>query len=65
VWILFGLLSIRFYADKPVVGKVAGIEGSICGLLAIYIAFAEILNEIYGRVMLPIFPKEVKSEKKA
>jgi succinate-acetate transporter protein len=57
---LFGLLTIRFYTGKKVVGKVAGVEGILVGLLAIYIALAETLNEIYGKTMLPVFPMKKK-----
>jgi succinate-acetate transporter protein len=33
-----------------------GIEGVICGLSAVYLAIAEVLNETYGRTVLPICP---------
>jgi len=32
----------------------AGFEGIICGGSAIYLAMAEVLNEQYGRTILPI-----------
>ncbi|MCX8033111.1 MAG: acetate uptake transporter [Thermoleophilia bacterium] len=55
--ILFWLLAIRDWAGgNEIVGKIAGWEGIICGLSAIYAAFAQILNDVYGRVILPLGP---------
>jgi succinate-acetate transporter protein len=34
----------------------AGYEGIICGLSAIYLAIAEILNETHRKTILPICP---------
>jgi len=36
----------------------AGYEGIICGASAIYLAAAEVLNEVYGREVLPIGAKK-------
>ncbi len=33
-----------------------GIEGTVCGFSAVYLAIAEVLNEVYGRTVLPIGP---------
>lgn len=54
--ILFWLLAIRDWSGSEVVGKIAGWEGIICGLSAIYAAVAQIWNEVYGRVVLPLGP---------
>jgi len=54
--ILFFLLCIRDAAGSAVIGKIAGWEGIFCGLSAIYAAMAQVLNEVYGRVVLPIGP---------
>ncbi len=48
------LLSIHFYTENLNVQKVAGVDGVFCGLLAIYIAIAEIINETYGKTILPL-----------
>ena len=40
--------------------KLAGIVGIVCGGSAVYLAMAELINEMYGRVVLPIGP--VKAE---
>ncbi len=52
--ILFFLLSIGQY--NSMIHKIAGYEGIICGFTAIYTAFAEVTNEIYGRIVLPLRP---------
>jgi len=55
--ILFWLLAIRDWAGgNEIIGKIAGWEGIICGLSAIYAAVAQVLNEVYGRVVLPLGP---------
>lgn len=41
---------------------IAGIEGVICGLSAIYVAVAEVLNEVYGRIVLPIGPVSLRAK---
>jgi succinate-acetate transporter protein len=52
--ILFGLLAARDWTGSAVVGKIAGFEGILCGLSAIYLAMAEVLNEAKGWTVLPI-----------
>jgi len=52
--ILFGLLAARDWTGSAVVGKIAGFEGILCGLSAIYLAMAEVLNDAKGRTVLPI-----------
>ena len=52
VVLLFSLLAAYHWTLSPGVLKTAGIEGVICGLSAIYLAAAEILNELAGRQVL-------------
>lgn len=52
--ILFWLLAIRDWSGSALIGKIAGYEGIICGLSAIYLAMAEVLNEAHGREIFPI-----------
>jgi succinate-acetate transporter protein len=40
--------------DLETFTEIIGIEGIICGLSAFYTAIAEILNEAYGKTVLPI-----------
>jgi succinate-acetate transporter protein len=54
VVILFFLLAAHNWTESKSTGKAAGIEGVICGISAIYTAFGEILNEVYGRTILPL-----------
>jgi succinate-acetate transporter protein len=53
--ILFFLLTIRdALGITGLYGQIVGIEGTICGFSAIYLALAEILNEAHGKTVLPI-----------
>ena len=53
LWILFFLLAIRDWAESPLIGTIAGYEGIVCGLSAIYLAMAEVLEESRGKKILP------------
>jgi len=52
--ILFALLAIEKGLGNASVGKLAGYEGILCGLLAIYAGIATLLNEVYGKTVLPV-----------
>jgi len=52
--VLFFLLALGDWFDATWITRVAGWEGIVCGLSAIYLAAAEVLNETYGREVLPI-----------
>jgi succinate-acetate transporter protein len=52
--ILFFLLAIGNYTESESIIKVAGFEGIICGGSAIYTGIAGLLNEVYGRRVLPV-----------
>jgi succinate-acetate transporter protein len=60
--ILFFLLMVRELTANAVlfgsvtVNTVLGYEGVICGLSAVYLAIAEVLNETYEKTILPICP---------
>jgi len=56
--ILFFLLTIRDALGwtSGLYPQLVGIEGIICGLSAVYLALAEVLNEAHGKTILPIFP---------
>jgi len=60
--VLFFLLVARELTNNAVlsgtitVNTVVGVEGVICGLSAVYLAIAEVLNETYGKTILPIYP---------
>jgi succinate-acetate transporter protein len=54
--LLFFLLAITDITGNAVVGMIAGYEGIICGFSAIYAGLAQVLNEVYGKVVWPIGP---------
>ena len=54
--ILFFLLAIGDATGSAVIKTIAGYEGLICGLSAIYTGLAQVLNEVYGRTVAPIWP---------
>jgi uncharacterized protein len=52
--VLFWLLAVGDWFQLPLVTRIAGYEGILCGLSAIYLAAAEVINESKGRTVLPI-----------
>jgi len=60
--ILFFMLTIRELTNNPTLfgsvtfNTITGIEGVICGLSAVYLGVAEILNEANHKTVLPIYP---------
>lgn len=62
--ILFLLLAIGDWTGSAALKTIAGIEGIICGASAIYAGLAQVLNEIYGETLLPIWPVEKKAPPK-
>lgn len=59
--ILFFLLSAGFAWNNSDLLKFAGYEGVLCGLSAMYSSIAQMLNEVYRKPVLPIFPVKPKS----
>ena len=61
--IVFGLLTIAFalLAVGDLIGSttlktIAGYEGIVLGFCAIYTGLAQVINDVYGRVVLPLGP---------
>jgi len=53
--VLFFLLAIGDYTAASAGFKHAtGWEGIVCGLAAIYTGLAQVLNELYGKIVLPL-----------
>jgi len=52
--VLFFLLGLGDILQNDGIKQLAGIEGIICGFSAIYAALAQVLNEVYGKIILPI-----------
>lgn len=55
--VLFALLAAGHLADNEGIVHVAGWVGLVCGASAIYLAMGEVLNEQFGRTVLPIGEK--------
>ena len=62
--VVFGSLTVLFFLMAtgdlinagPGFKQFTGYEGIFCGFSAIYAGFAQVLNELYGRVILPLGP---------
>jgi succinate-acetate transporter protein len=54
--LLFFLLAAGDYTESVTIKYIAGYEGIICGLSAIYAGLAQLLNEVYGKTVAPIWP---------
>ena len=57
--ILFWLLAAHNFWEaattrSPTILRTAGWVGIFCGGTAIHVSIAEVLNEVYGKVVLPI-----------
>lgn len=56
--LLFFLLALGDATGSAIITHIAGYEGIICGLSAMYAGLAQVLNEVYGRTIAPIWPVE-------
>ena len=52
--LLFFLLALGDRTGNETIKHVAGYEGIVCGASAIYTGVAGLLNEMYGKIVLPI-----------
>ncbi|MFA4943174.1 MAG: acetate uptake transporter [Lentisphaeria bacterium] len=52
--VLFFLLALGDALANPALKRLAGLEGLICGLAAIYLAMGQVLNAALGRTVLPL-----------
>ncbi len=52
--ILFFLLAIGDATGIAAITVIAGFEGILCGFSAIYTAAGQVLNEVYGKRVLPL-----------
>jgi succinate-acetate transporter protein len=70
LFVLFFLLCIRDATAvsaagfSSTIGKIAGYEGILCGASAVYAGLAQVINEVYGKVVLSIGPVAAKADKK-
>lgn len=54
--LLFFLLAIGDATGNAGLKHFTGFEGIVCGASAIYAGIAQVLNEVYGRTVLPLYP---------
>lgn len=54
--VLFFLLAIGDATGNVGLKHFTGFEGIVCGASAIYTGIAQVLNEVYGRTVLPLCP---------
>ena len=54
--VLFILLAIGDATGSALITKIAGYEGIICGLSAMYTGLAQVMNEVNGKTLWPIGP---------
>ncbi|ADN34933.1 GPR1/FUN34/yaaH family protein [Methanolacinia petrolearia DSM 11571] len=52
--LLFFLLSAAEFTGSALIGTIAGYEGIICGLSAVYGGLAQVINEVYGKAVCPL-----------
>ena len=52
--VLFFLLAIGNFTGSTLILTIAGYEGIFCGFSAIYAAMGQVLNEVYGKTVMPI-----------
>jgi len=53
--ILFFLLTARELTGNALIATLTGYEGIVCGLSAVYLGLAEVLNEANRRTVLPVW----------
>jgi succinate-acetate transporter protein len=54
LWVTFFLLGLGAALGMPMLGKLGGYLGLVCGSLAMYGSFAIVTNATFGREVLPI-----------
>ncbi len=59
LWVAFLLLGLSHLLNMDILHTIGGWIGMACAVLAFYVASAEILNEAYGKTVLPIGAKAV------
>jgi succinate-acetate transporter protein len=54
--LLFFLLAFGDATNNMMIKKIAGYEGILCGISALYTGLAQVLNEVHGKTLVPIWP---------
>jgi succinate-acetate transporter protein len=63
--LLFFTLALGDALNDPTITQIAGYIGIICGLSAMYAALGQVLNEVYGRELVPLCPVKKTENKQA
>jgi succinate-acetate transporter protein len=58
--VLFFMLALGDYTGNVTLKHITGYEGIVCGASAIYAGIAQVLNEVYGKTVLPLCPVKKK-----
>jgi len=56
--LLFFLLALGDFTGNIAITRIAGYEGIVCGFSAIYTGLAQVINEVFAKTVLPLFPME-------
>jgi hypothetical protein len=54
--VLFFLLAAGDMTENKTITTIAGYEGILCAFTAIYAGWAQVINEVWGRTVLPLWP---------
>ncbi|MDD2200602.1 MAG: acetate uptake transporter [Bacteroidales bacterium] len=54
--VLFILLALANFTGSHIIHIIAGYEGIFCGLTAVYTSIAGVINELYGKELMPVRP---------
>jgi succinate-acetate transporter protein len=63
--VLFVMLAVADATGNGDIKTIAGYIGIICGLSAMYTGMAQVLNEVYGRTLMPLGAKKPAAAKPA
>jgi len=56
LWITYLLLAIGEWSGALLITRIGGYTGLVTALLAFYVSAAEVINETFGRIVLPVHP---------
>ena len=54
IMLSLALLALGDFTGIHAIITVAGVVGIFCGASALYAAFAQVLNEVYGKTVMPL-----------
>jgi succinate-acetate transporter protein len=54
--LLFFLLAFGDATNNMMIKRIAGYEGILCGISALYTGLAQVLNEVHGKTLVPLWP---------